>query len=339
MQDKPGLEALTADFELVRGTVTVRGKVADKATGRPIAQARLTYFPLHGNDTAAKTEKGSCPRAETTASADGTYALPVMPGPGVMVVTNPRPDIYMPAWVTLKERRAFFKVPLIYDNAEGIFHISMGGADIGMLGLEGHHAVVLLEPGEKEEALVRDVALEPAQQRKGRVVGPDGQPIKGVTVQGLSSQRDVIETLKGAEFTVRGLNPKEPPRFVMFHHKVKNLGSFLKGVPAEKDGLLIVKLQPCGSLSGRIVDSDGQPVAGFRGVLWAAAFHGPEFTTDKEGRFRVKGLAPGLGYSVWQKGKGVVVNIHPGAVAESGKNKDLSDIKALDLKAGLPPGP
>jgi RNA polymerase sigma factor (sigma-70 family) len=339
MQDKPGLEALTADFELVRGTVTVRGKVADKATGRPIAQARLTYFPLHGNDTAAKTEKGSCPRAETNASADGTYALPVMPGPGVIVVTSPRPDIYMPAWGTLKERRAFFTVPLIYDNAEGIFHISMGGADIGMVGLEGSNAVVLLEPGEKDETLVRDVALEPAQQRKGQVVGPDGQPIKGVTVQGLSSRRDAIETLKGAEFTVRGLNPKKPPRLLTFHHKGKNLGSFLKGLPAEKDGPLIVKLQPCGSFSGRIVDQDGQPMAGFRGEFSVGYWGQFEFTTDKEGRFRVEGLAAGLGYSVWQKGKGVIVNIHPGAVAESSKNKDLSDIKAVDLKAGLPPGP
>src|SRR5262249_21234062 len=198
-------------------------------------------------------------------------------------------------------------------------------------GLEGSHAVVLLEPGEKDEALVRDVALEPAQQRKGRVVGPDGQPIKGVTVQGLSSRRDVVETLKGAEFTVRGLNPKEPPRLLTFHHKGKNLGSFLKGVPAEKDGSLVVKLQPCGSLSGRIMDSDGQPVAGFRGELLpneslsrGSYWGGPGFTTDKEGRFRLEGLLPGLGYSVWQREKLSVVKIHPGAVVEPGKNKDLS---------------
>jgi hypothetical protein len=208
-----------------------------------------------------------------------------------------------------------------------------------MLGPEGCHALVLLDPGEKEEALVRDVALEPAQQRKGRVVGPDGQPIKGVTVQGLSSRRDVIETLKGAEFTVRGLNPKEPPRLLTFHHKGENLGSFLKGLPAEKDGPLVVKLQPCGSLSGRIADSDGQPVAGFRGELsvgdWGGYWGQHRFTTDKQGRFRVEGLAPGLGYSVWQLEKQSVVKIHPGAVAEPGKNKDLGNIKAAN-PGGLP---
>jgi hypothetical protein len=37
VQDTPGLEALTCDIELVRGVVTVRGKITDKATGRPVA--------------------------------------------------------------------------------------------------------------------------------------------------------------------------------------------------------------------------------------------------------------------------------------------------------------
>jgi RNA polymerase sigma factor (sigma-70 family) len=337
VQGKPGLEELTADCELVRGAVTVRGKVTDKATGRPIAGARVEYIPLYGNDTAAKMDNESYPRTETTTGADGMYALPVMAGPGVIRVTSPRPDVYMPAWVTLKERQAFFKRPVAESGFETIFIVDLGGGSRGMVGPEGCHALVLLEPGEKDEALVRDVALEPAQQRQGRVLGPDGQPLSGVTVRGLTPGGGE-ETLKGAEFTVRGLNPKMPARLLTFHHKGKNLGSFLKGLPAEKDGPLIVKLQPCGSLSGRIVDQDRQPVAGFRGELSVGYWGQHEFTTDKQGRFRVEGLAPGLGYSVWQKGKGVVVNIHPGAVAESGKNKDLSDIKAVDLKAGLPPG-
>jgi RNA polymerase sigma factor (sigma-70 family) len=341
VQDRLGLEALTADFELVRGAVTVRGKVTDKATGQPVVGARVEYNPLYGNDAAAKMENESYPRAETTTGADGMYALPVMAGPGVIRLTSPRPDAYMPAWVTLKERQAFFKRPVAESGFEAIFIVDLGGGSRGMLGPEGCHALVLLDPGEKKEALVRDVALEPAQQRKGRVVGTDGQPLPGVTVQGLSPRRDVIETLKGAEFTVRGLNPKAPARLLTFHHKGKNLGSFLNGLPAEKDGPLIVKLQACGSLSGRIVDSDGQPVAGFRGELsvgsWGGYWGQHQFTTDKQGRFRVEGLAPGLGYSVWQLEKRSVVKIYPGAVAEPGKNKDLGNVKALAVVG--PPDP
>ena len=121
---------------------------------------------------------------------------------------------------------------------------------------------MLLEPGEKDKELVKDVALEPAQERKGRVVGPDGQPLTGVTVEGLSSVWYVVETLKGAEFTVRGINPRAPGRSLTFHHKGKNLGLFLKELPDEKAGPLIVRLQPCGSISGRLVDPDGQTLPG-----------------------------------------------------------------------------
>jgi RNA polymerase sigma factor (sigma-70 family) len=330
VQDRAGLEALTADCELVRGAVAVRGKVTDKATGRPVARARVVYYPIYGNETAAKMDNASYPRAETTTGADGTYTLPVMPGPGAMLVASPRPDAYMPAWVSLKETKAFFKTPGQHYEREGVFLLALGSGSIGMFGLEGYHAVVLLEPGEKEEALVRDVALERGQQRKGRVVGPDGQPVTGVTVHGLLPREYVDETLKGAEFTVRGLNPKMPARLLVFHHKGKNLGSFLRELPAEKDGPLIVKLQPCGSLSGRIVDKDGQPVPRFRGRLSFGHYllqH--EFTTDQEGRFRVERLLPGLGYSVWQTEKGSIVKIHPVAVVEPGKKKDLGDIKSL----------
>ena len=64
VQDKPGLEALTADVELVRGTVTVRGKVTDNATGKPVVGARVVYRPFYGNETAATstTFSASCSR-------------------------------------------------------------------------------------------------------------------------------------------------------------------------------------------------------------------------------------------------------------------------------------
>jgi protocatechuate 3,4-dioxygenase beta subunit len=328
-QDTPGLEPLTADFGLVRATVTLHGKVTDRATGKPVVGAKVDYRPVYGNDAAAKMEDGSSPRADATTGADGSYAVAVMPGPGVIRVAAPQSDAYMPAWVTLKERRDFFKSHVQEYEREGTFLAAMGSGGIGMFGLEGHHAVVLLDPVEREEALVRDVMLERGQHRQCRVVGPDDQPLIGVTVQGLLPSSHVVEALQGADFTVRGINPQAPPRLLTFYHEGKNLGSFLKGLPAETDGPLIVKLQPCGSLSGRIVDQDGQPVPGFRGTLKPGNLHRHDFTTDKEGHFRVEGILPGLGYSVWQAGKRTIAQIHPDAVVDSGSNKDLKDIKAI----------
>src|SRR5262249_48654157 len=129
-----------------------------------------------------------------------------------------------------------------------------------------YNAVVLLNPDPKDTALVKDVALERPKKRKGRAGGPVGKPLTGGTVEGLGP--GVV--VQGAQFIGRRLSPRAPAgRRLIFHHKGKNLGFFLKELPAEKDDPFTVKLQPCGSASGRFVDSDGVPQAGvhFRGGL------------------------------------------------------------------------
>jgi hypothetical protein len=164
------------------------------------------------------------------------------------------------------------------------------------------------------------------------VVGPDGQPLVGVKVYGLV--RFGIEILKGNEFTVRGINPRAN-RPLVFYHKEKNLGFFVKDLRGEP-GPLVVKLQPCGSASGRVVDQDGQPVGGLRIDVWGHALrivgeHGGGYqvvTTDKAGRFRAEGLVPGQEYIVWEPGDNPShPRVHATVVVESGKHKEMGDIK------------
>jgi protocatechuate 3,4-dioxygenase beta subunit len=299
--------------------LTVRGKVTDKATGRLIAGARVEYYPVYYNASAEKLVAGVWgPQSRATTGPDGSYAVTVLPGPGQIGVTGPQPEAYMPAWVTPQEIKDFFKGNTL-QGFQGLTHGTLNQAGgnntmIRPLGKADYNSLVLLEPGEKEDALVRDVALERPQERQGQVVGPDGQPLTGVTVGGLTRRPWEEKTLKGAEFTVRDLNPKAP-RSLRFRHKDKNLGLFLGYVPAEKDGPLVAKLQPCGSLSGRILDQDGQPLPGVRLDIGA--------TTDNEGRFRVEGLIAGK-YDVRQ---GPQVPYAWGVVVEPGKHKDLGDLK------------
>jgi hypothetical protein len=192
---------------------------------------------------------------------------------------------------------------------------------------------VLLEPGEKEEALERDVALEKPQERKGRVIDPDGRPLTGVRVCGLA--RHEVETLEGDEFTVRGINPRGN-RSLVFYHKDKNLGFYLKDLRGEAPGPLTVKLQPCGSVSGRVIDQDGLPVAGLRpyivgrglGYLSDAGGLGQRVTTDKDGRFRAEGLVPGQEYWVYEwDDSPSFPRVFAPVVVEPGKHKDIGDIK------------
>jgi protocatechuate 3,4-dioxygenase beta subunit len=333
LQDAPGLEALTADVEMVRG-LTVRGKVTDKATGQPVAGALVEYYPLDANPNVNKVPGFWYPRSEATTGPDGSYALTVLPAQGVIGVIGPKRDAYMAAVVTAKDCKDFFKTPLTSGGDAMLW--AVGNNSFGIVGhdQEPCHALVLLEPGEKEEGLVKDVALERPLERKGQVVGPDGEPLTGAMVFGLSPRVRGHEILRGAEFTVRGINPKAT-RQLLFFHKDKNLGFYMNELPGEKDGPITVKLQPCGAAFGRMVDRDGQPVAGMRldfaGIVGAVGAPLQSVTTDKEGRFRVEGLVPGYSYPVTGLAPGVKYEQAPGfwqVMVQPGEKKDMGDIQA-----------
>jgi hypothetical protein len=204
--------------------------------------------------------------------------------------------------------------------------------------MDFHNAVVLLEPGEKEEGLVRDVALERPQQRQGRVIDPNGRPLTGVTVYGLVQFG--IDTLKGDEFTVKEVNPRAS-RPLVFHHKDRDLGFYLKDLRDAAPGPLTIKLQSCGSISGRIVDHEGRPVADMAvhvmgnalRVIGEAGGGYHRATTDKDGRFHVKGLVPGQTYAVQEMGyRPSFPRFFTEVVVKTGEHKDVGDIKMVQEK-------
>jgi protocatechuate 3,4-dioxygenase beta subunit len=317
----PGLGPVTVDIELTQG-VTVTGKVTDKSTGKPVANAVVEYWPIYPNPYVVKRTKGTNPRSEAITGPDGSYALTALPGKGMIGVVAPKPDVYGLAYLTKEEIKAFLKIKVF--ETYGLMWQTGEGGGLGADGIEGgQHGIVLFEPGENDTELVKDIALEPARRRQGRVVGPDGQPLTGVTVSGLSTRELHSETLKGAEFTVRGINPKAP-RSLTFYHKDKNLGFYLKELPDEKLGPLTSKLQPLGSVSGRVVDQDGQPVAGKRVEIEHGEGGGwKQVTTDKEGRFRVEGMVPGKRYMILKPNAERSPLVY--VVAELG-NKDLGNL-------------
>jgi hypothetical protein len=155
------------------------------------------------------------------------------------------------------------------------------------------------------------------------VVGPDGKPVSGVKVVGLAG----TDTLKSADFTVRGLHPKRGRR-LLFYHKEKGLGCALE-LRGDETGPLTVRLQPCGSAVGRVVDKAGKPVAG-RGLGFCQEgydrFLGGyvEVKTGRDGRFRADGLVPGQKYRLLreQTSDAELAQL----TVEPGKTKDLGDL-------------
>jgi hypothetical protein len=147
-----------------------------------------------------------------------------------------------------------------------------------------------------------------------------------------------VETLDRDEFTVRGINPRAN-RPLVFYHKDKNLGFYLKELRGEAPERLVVQLQPCGSASGRIVDADGMSIAGLRihvmghalRITGEAGGGWQTITTNAQGRFRAEGLVPGQEYVVWEYGQNASLpRVYAPVVVEPGKHKEMGDIKMVD---------
>src|SRR5262249_19175196 len=111
---------------------------------------------------------------------------------------------------------------------------------------------------------------------------------------------------------VYALNPDKPRTLAIFHPEMKLGGSAtIRGNEKEP---VVVKLRPVGKVSGRLLDMDNHPLAGAevsvnaRGVIARELYRfanptGRPAVTDKDGRFTLTGVVPGVSfYLQTQKG-------------------------------------
>jgi RNA polymerase sigma factor (sigma-70 family) len=329
--DTPGLEPLVVDFELDRG-VAIKGRLTDKVTGKPVS-GHLGYVPLADNPNVKNFVELGKPQIivsdEAQTRADGSFTVTAIPGPGVLTARAFDEDAYLAAEV------------------EGI-KLATG------IILDGYHAVIPVSPSENDPKSTHiDVALTPGRSVSGTVLGPDGKPLEGAHAAGLGATPKFFDRdtgkLESAAFTVSALHPKKS-RSVLFVHPAKKLAGLLTVRPDEA-GPLTARLEPTGTLAGRVVDGDGKPLAGvrvsaqvsfadqdlkdfpdlrFNYPSWAKLLNG-EVMTDADGKFRVEGLVPGLKYLLnAARGTEVLPGCtREGLTVESGKAKDLGELMGL----------
>jgi hypothetical protein len=265
---------------------------------------------------------------------DGSFTQLAAPGPGLLCARAGEAERYTPA--------------------------ELGGykpaSDYVLLSF---NAVIPINPSEKDaESTTWNIALEPGRALAGTVVGPDDRPLAGAHVAGLSGLlpvgSDSAAKLETASFDVTGLRPREP-RVLVFVHEEKKLAKVQK-VGTDGEDPLKVRLEPTGTLAGRVLDANGRPQAGLKVAVayrWqdidAARREGKDFkdlprellsslawgpvlnretTTDADGKFRIGGLVPGLKYDLAvNDGPGQDVLHKESLSVESGKDKDLGDLK------------
>jgi RNA polymerase sigma factor (sigma-70 family) len=330
--DTPGLEPITVDFELTRG-IPVRGRLTDRATGKPV-RGRVMYLARaenpHLKDYRDFGREGFRFHRRGETSEDGSFTVLAIPGPGFLCVSAYDSDRYIHIGLKDWNGSALPSVPFGYHPSQFLAVVPL---DVSAKGGKSTHI---------------DIALEPGRTRTGTVVGPDGQPLAGAHVAGLTPVPHSGHKLPTATFTVLGLNPRKSHNIVFFHPE-KKLGK-VQAVRGDEAGSLTVPLEPLGGVSGRILDANGRPWAGltvradlrrpitaYKDLPWELLDLRPTMevktTTDREGKYRIDGLLPGVPYNlafgVDEIKRRTTVAAYPLNVTVAvGKIKDLGDLKS-----------
>ncbi len=181
-----------------------------------------------------------------------------------------------------------------------------------------------------------DLALDPGIKLSGTVVGPDGQPLAGCKAINLCphTMSFSIVTLTSGRVHRQGLDPKHLARW-----SSATMGRSSRGgevARGDESGPLTVRLQPAGTVTGRLLDDDGRPRRGVRiDVAIPAAslarityFPFLNSTLGDDGRFRIEGLIPGVTYDVSVRTDSTLLgDLATGVKLNPGETRDLGDVK------------
>ncbi|HKI21484.1 MAG TPA: carboxypeptidase-like regulatory domain-containing protein, partial [Isosphaeraceae bacterium] len=131
-----------------------------------------------------------------------------------------------------------------------------------------------------------------------------GKPVTGVKTGGRRDRGHYGEEAEAqAAFDVVTLGPGED-RMVWLVHEGRKLGRVIHVKEGDdKDGSVVVTLVPSATITGRIVDADGNPVSGATirpGLKPGGDFSLslPRVASGNDGRFTVPNVPTGCGYSL-----------------------------------------
>jgi hypothetical protein len=230
------------DITLKRGVV-LRGKVTEQGTGRPLGGGCTIEYECTNGPEAVQM----CREASVASHDDGTFEMVVPPGRGYLLVYGPTPD---------------------YVHEE----IGRWMLHDGRPGGERYYAHRIIpyavEAGDKPHQV--EAALRPAKTIKGRVLGPDGQPV----ARAFFVTRLYIEPfnpfwrgnqgfqlpVRDGRFELHGVDPEKPAP-VYFLDPDHEWGATLEASGKLAGEEMTVRLQPCGRAKARFVGPEGKPVA------------------------------------------------------------------------------
>ncbi len=334
MPDPPGIGAIPVEIGLHRGT-WIEGRVTDQETGAPVAGSWLHYLPFLENQfvEAIPEFQGGIYRAGSAfqdryqSKADGTFRLVGLPGRAIVGAVVYRGKTY---------RQGAGAESIHGMNESGHFATVHNPVTANRL---FPTSMKEINPAEGAETVHVDIALDPGATVHLRVVDQQGKPVTGVKTGGrLGRDRLDDEAQARAEFDVVTLGPGED-RLVLLVHEGRKLG---RVVPVkagdDKDGPVVVTLEPSATITGRIVDRDDNPVSGAsihcypKESTMDYRIQLPELSSGPDGRFTLANVPTGCGYSIVAEGHSLATDVSERGFAtrdltvRPGETTDLGEI-------------
>ena len=305
LPEPPDLAPVQLDIELHRG-IWIEGKVTSKESRTPVAGVPIRYTPLVDNRFARLLpefvdlnnrgefyeymgEPGYLSQNRTT--MDGTYRIVGLPGRGILRVLLSDQPYLQEGYGGLDAQGRF----QIYASTLPIFLLREPGKRIPT-------PVKEINPVERAGNFHVDFVLEAGTKVRLRAVDSQGEPVSGARVTFvIPHDRLFSDQRASAEFDVTALGPNEV-RLVLIHHADRKLGKAIYVRPdADKNGPVLVTLEPLSAIEGRATEADGEPAAAV--VIRTRAYRQSslrlgEVMTDSEGRFMVSEVPVGCQYEV-----------------------------------------
>jgi hypothetical protein len=286
--DPPGVGPIPVEIALKRG-VWVEGQVRDRANGRPV-EAIVQYYPLRDNPhlkdcpDASFLDNNVSDEAEVPTDANGKFRAVALPGAGILTVRTVRRDYLTAQSLSAKD-------------AGNVLH----PANFEYM-MKQYQALVPIDPGDVEKITIPDIAVAPGRPQHVRVVGPDGKAVASIRVFG-NLVRDLSgEVSSGAEFTFVHPEPGKSEAILIVNQD-ETAGALL-AVKGDEPDPIAITLQTAGRVNGRLVDEEGRPRPNVPFVVMQDLTNtrferfSVQPPTGPDGRFRIRGLVPGVVYSV-----------------------------------------
>lgn len=167
---------------------------------------------------------------------------------------------------------------------------------------EGHRQVITIKEGE-----TRRIAAILAANVQGVVRDPEGIPVAGATLRIVGAGRDEVLSDAQGRFEIAWNRRGQFRAATVFHlvarHEPQNLAATVE--IGRDTSWLVVKLQPCPVLAGRVMDAQGRGIGG----AWVyVTLEVPDWgdtplceeqiPTDADGGFALRAVPPGGSYTV-----------------------------------------